>query len=166
VVRHEETSGRLEAALAGARTRWAWLGVHLLVVALGAVVVMVLGGLTLALSAGWSTGEPIGGTVARAVASYLPAVALLGAVAVLLFGAAPRAQQVAWLVFAAAALVAYLGDALGLSDRLQDLSPFHWVGSPPQSPTDTSAVVWLAVVAVALVVGGLLTFRRRDVPRG
>lgn len=166
VVRHEESSGRLEAALAGARTRWTWLGIHLLVVAAGAVVVIVFGGLALALSAGWSTGEPIGGTVARAVAAYLPAVALLGAIGVLLFGAAPRAQPVAWLVFAVAALVAYLGSALGLSEAVQDLSPFHWIGSPPQSPTDTSALVWLSAATLALVAVALLAFRRRDVPRG
>jgi ABC-2 type transport system permease protein len=164
VVRHEEASGRLESALAGARTRGAWLAVHLLVVALGAVVVMLLGGLALGLSAGWSTGEPIGGTVARAVASYLPAVVLVGAVGVLLFGAAPRLQPLAYLVFAAVALVAYLGDALGLSDGVQDLSPFHWVGSPPQSPTDTTALAWLSALAIALVAAGFVGFRRRDVP--
>jgi ABC-2 type transport system permease protein len=165
VVRHEETSGRLEATLAGARTRRAWLGVHLVVVLLGAVVVMGLGGLSLALSVRWSTGVAVGGTVAGAVASYLPAVALLGAIGVLLFGAVPRAQPVTWLVFAAAALVAYLGDGLGLSSAVQDLSPFHWVGSPPQSPTDGAALVWLSALTVALVTAAFVGLRRRDVPR-
>jgi ABC-2 type transport system permease protein len=166
VARTEETTGRLEAALAGARSRWSWLGAQVLVVALGTVVVLGVGAASLALSAAWSTGEPTVEPVVRAVSSYLPAVAVLGAVGVLSFGAAPRLQPLTWLLFAAAALIAYLGDALGLSDTVQNLSPFHWVGSPPQAPTDTTAVVWLSAATIAFVVGAFVGFRRRDVPRG
>ncbi|HET8616820.1 MAG TPA: hypothetical protein VFL94_14965 [Actinomycetales bacterium] len=166
VVRHEEASGRLELALAGARTRWGWLGVHVAVVAFGAVGVMTVGGLALALSAGWSTGQLVAGTVTVALSAYVPAVAVLGALSIVTFGVAPRLQPVTWLVFAAAALVAYLGDALGISERLQDLSPFHWVGSPPQAATDGTALAWLSGLSLVLLVAALAGFRRRDVPRG
>lgn len=166
LVRAEETSGRLEVALAGARARWAWLAVQVVVVTLGAVIVVALGGLALGLAAAWSTGDPTGAPVVRAVSSYLPAVAVLGALGLLLFGATPRLQPLTWLVFAAAALVAYLGDALGLSDRVQDLSPFHWVGTVPQSPANGGALVWLSVLTTGFVVGAFAGFRRRDVPRG
>lgn len=165
-VREEETSGRLEVALAGARTRPAWLAVHVVVVTLGAVVVLAVGGLALGLATAWSTSEPTSAPVLRAVSSYLPAVLVFGALGLASFGVAPRLQPLTWLMFAASALIAYLGDALGLEEGLQDLSPFHWVGRPPLEPVDGGALVWLTTLAGAFVVAAFIAFRGRDVPGG
>jgi ABC-2 type transport system permease protein len=166
VVRAEETSGRLEAALSGARSRWSWLGAQVVVVAIGAVAVAGLGGLALVLSAGWSTGEPTAAPVVRAVSSYLPAVLLLAGLGLLLFGTAPRLQPVTWLAFAVTAVIAYLGDALGLGEGVQDLSPFHLVGRPPQDPAHAAPLIWLSALTLALLLVAFAGFRRRDVPRG
>jgi ABC-2 type transport system permease protein len=166
ILRAEETSGRLEVSLAGRGSRWTWLGPQVLVVALGIVVVLGLGGLALGLSATWSTGDAAAGPALRAVASYLPAVTVLGALGLLCFGVAPRLQPVMWLVYGVAAMIAYLGDALGLGEAVQDVSPFHLVGGPPQDPADGTTLTLLALVTVAFVVVAFLGFRRRDVPRG
>ncbi len=166
LLRVEETSGRLEARLSGPRPRWAWLGTHLLVVALGVAVVSAAGGTALALTTWWSTGDGVAGPVARAVADYLPAVCLLGALALVLFGVAPRSQPVAWLTYALAAVIAYLGDPLNLPQGILVLSPFHLVGNPPQAPVDAATLAVLGLVSLALTVGSFAGFRRRSIPQG
>jgi ABC-2 type transport system permease protein len=138
VIRGEETSGRLEARLPAARGRATWLGTQLLVVLVGLVVVAASGGLALVVATAWSTGEQVAGPVAGAVASYLPATLVLAGLALLMFGLFPRAQPVAWLGYGAAALIGYLGEPLQLPQAVVALSPFHYVGSPPQEDVDAA----------------------------
>ncbi|HET6699081.1 MAG TPA: hypothetical protein VFG88_08335 [Nocardioidaceae bacterium] len=166
MLRAEETSGRLEGELSGTRSRGSWLGVQALVVLAGLVVVAGAGGLTLALTAAWSTGDPVSSTSIEAVAAYLPAAFVLGALALLLFGLLPRLQPVAWLLYGVAALVAYLGDPLQLADPLLWLSPFQLVGAPPQDPAAAGTLFTLCVLAIVLVGAAFVGFRRRDIPRG
>ncbi len=165
ILHNEETSGRLEPTLAGAQSRWGWLGRQVLVIAVGIGTVTVVGAVALALAAAWSTGEELGG-VAGAAADFLPAVALLGAVALLLFGLLPRLQPLAWVLYAGAALIVYLGDPLDLPEWVRNLSPFHLVGRPPQDAVDASTLVGLSVGALAVVAITFVGFRRRGVPQG
>ncbi len=166
LLREEETSGRLEARLSGPRPRWAWLGTHLLVVATGAVAVTAAGGITLALTTRWSTGDSVTGSVARAAADYLPAVGLLGALALVLFGLVPRAQPLAWLAYAFAAVAAYLGGPLHLPHGLLVLSPYYVVSTPSHGTVDTADLAGLTLAALTLVVVSFVGFRRRAIPLG
>ena len=166
VLRAEETSGRLEASLSSSLGRGSWLGTQLVVVLAGLVAVLSVGGLALAVAAAWSTGDTVSGSVTEAVAASLPAVLVLGGLALLLFGVLPAAQPVAWLLYGTAALLAYLGEPLQLSDAVLALSPFHHVGSPPQEDVDVASLVWLSGVALALTVVAFAGFRRRGIPQG
>jgi ABC-2 type transport system permease protein len=165
ILRAEETSGRLEPTLAGGISRWSWLGTQVLVIALGVLGVAVLGGGALAVTAAWSTGDDVGG-VAEATADFLPAVALLGGVALLLFGVLPRLQPLGWVAYAGSALVVYLGDPLDLPDWVRNLSPFHLVGRPPQESVDTGTLVGLSAGALLAVAIAFVGFRRRGIPQG
>ena len=72
----------------------------------------VAGGAALAVSTSWSLGHDVTGQVVRAIVDFLPAVVFFGGLAVLAFAVVPRWQPVVWLVYAAGAVIAYLGDSL------------------------------------------------------
>lgn len=165
-IRDEETSGRLESTLSGDVGRWRWLATHVVVILCGLLAVGLLGSLALALATAWSTGDSgqLGSTLG-ATAAYLPAVLLLGAVALALFGALPGAAAVAWLVFAAAAVVAFLAEPLDMPEALTSLGPFNRVGFPPLEDVMATDLVVLAVVTVVLVSVAFLGFRRRGIPQ-
>lgn len=164
-VRSEESEGRLESLLSGKIGRSRWLLTQVAVVLVGLVVVAGLGSLALALAVSWSTGESglIGSTLG-AVASYLPAVLVLGAIGVGLYGLFPRAFTVAWLAFAFTAFVAYLGDPLNLPAAIVDVAPFNQTGYPPLDPASGSALLVMGLIAAALAVAGFVGFRRRGIP--
>ena len=95
----------------------------------------------------------------------MPAL-LLVALAVALFGLAPRWRVLAWVVFGVSAVLAYLGPGLQLPDAVMDLVPFSAVGSVPLEDPDPVAVTVELALAALLLVAGFVGLRRRDVPRG
>ncbi|MGB3186380.1 MAG: hypothetical protein WBB15_11000 [Ornithinimicrobium sp.] len=166
-LRGEEDSGRLEAQLSGDRSRWAWLGVHVLVVALGMFVV----GLAGAAALGWSTAASTGddqwiSDVVQGAAVYLPAALVFLALVVLLFGLVPRLRVLGWVAFTVAAVLAYLGPGLDLPGWLVNGSPFQSVGT---NVIDEGRSLLGGVILLALTVAGLAAgfvgFRNRDIPR-
>ncbi|MGB3829142.1 MAG: hypothetical protein WA962_10240 [Ornithinimicrobium sp.] len=163
----EEDSARLEAQLSGDRSRWAWLGVHVLVVTLGMVVVGLAGAIALAWSTAASTGdnEWISQVLTGAAAYQLAALVFL-ALVVLLFGLLPRLRLIGWVLFALAAVLAYLGPGLNLPQWLITGSPFQSMGSNVvEDGMDRSGgIVLLALTGAGLVVG-FIGFRHRDIPR-
>lgn len=166
VMRAEETSGRLEARLAGDRSRWAWLSVHLTIVGAGTLLVSATGGAALALASSWSIGDDVAGQVARAIIDFLPAVIVFGALAALAFAVRPRLTPAVRLFYAASALIAYLADPLDLAEPVRALSPFHLIGNPPVEPVATHDVVLLCLLALTCVVIAYGGFRRRAIPEG
>jgi ABC-2 type transport system permease protein len=166
-LRREEAEGRLEPLLAGTTSRRRWLASHVLVVVGGLVGITVLSAVVFALTTAWSTGDSgYIGTLLGAGLAYLPAVLVLGGLAVALFGLLPRMYPVAWAAFGGTAFVAFLGKGLQLPQWILDLAPTTHVGNPPAGDVDTSALVVLGLVAAVLVVIGFLGFRRRFVPQG
>ena len=92
----------------------------------------------------------------------VPAVWVVVAAAVALFGLAPRAVMAAWGVLGACVLLTVLGPLLGLPGWALDLSPFEHVPQLPADDFTARPLVWLAAVAAALTGLGMLAFRRRD----
>lgn len=166
-LRGEEDSGRLEAQLSGDRSRWAWLGVHVLVVALGMIVVGLAGAAALAWSTAASTGDDqwISQVLSGAVV-YLPAALVFLALVVLLFGLLPRLRMLGWVAFTLAAVLAYLGPGFDLPQWLVNGSPFQSVGSNViDEGMDLIGGVVLLVLAAAGLAAGFVGFRNRDIPR-
>ena len=161
---HQEESGqRAETTLAGAVSRTRWLASHLVAALVGSAVAMVVAGVAGGLIYGVAAGD-VGGKLATVVGSaavQLPAVWLLSAVTVGLFGLAPRFTPVAWGVLVGFIALYLIGSLAGFPQWLLDLEPFAHI---PRVGSDFTAVpvLWLLAIDAALIVIGAMAFRRRD----
>ncbi|NKZ03792.1 ABC transporter permease [Actinomadura latina] len=163
-LRTEEAGQRAEPLLATATGRLRWASSHLLFSLLGPVAALAVAGLAAGIAHGLDTGDP-GREVPRvlgAALAQLPAVWLVAAVAVALFGLVPGLTAAgAWVAVAVCALVTLFGAALGLDPWAMDVSPFTHVPKVGQDFTVMS-LAWLAGLAAALSALGMAGFRRRD----
>jgi ABC-2 type transport system permease protein len=137
-----------EPVLATPVSRWGWFGTNIAVTVIGVVVMLAVTGAATGLGAAMVTGEAARvWELTAAHLSYAPAVALVLAVAALLFGVAPRFIALTWVVLGYALIVGLFGPLMDLPAWAFDLSPFeHLTG-----------------MAAGAVVAGLSAFRRRDV---
>lgn len=159
----EESSQRAETVLAGAVSRTRWLASHLVTALGGSALAMLACGVTAGVVYGIAAGD-VGGKLAMVVASaavQLPAVWLLSAVTVCVFGVAPRFTPVAWGVLIGFIALYLIGSLARFPQWLLDLEPF---GHIPRIGADFNAVplLWLLAIDVGLVILGALAFRRRD----
>ncbi|MEU2539339.1 ABC transporter permease [Streptomyces iakyrus] len=153
----EETSGRAEPVLANAVGRLRWAAGHLVIAFGGAAWIMLLAGLGLAVGYGRQVGP-----VLTACLVQLPAVWVVGGVAVLLHGVLPRAALAAWGVAGAVLLIGWVGPALDVPRAVLDVSPFGHLPKLPGGSMEWGPVAVLTGVAVLLVATGLAGLRRRD----
>ncbi|MFG2130747.1 ABC transporter permease [Streptomyces sp. NPDC048751] len=153
----EETSGRAEPVLANAVGRLRWAAGHLVIAFAGAALIMLLAGLGFAVGYGEKAGPILGACLVQ-----LPAIWVVGGLAVLLYGAAPRAAMAAWGVAGAVLLIGWVGPALDAPQAVLDLSPFGHLPKLPGGEMAWGPVLGLAGVAVVLVAAGMAGLRRRD----
>ncbi|MFJ3823165.1 ABC transporter permease [Streptomyces nodosus] len=153
----EESSGRAEPVLANAVGRLRWAAGHLVIAFGGSALIMVLAGLGFAAGHGRETGPILGACLAQ-----LPAVWVIGGLAVLLYGVLPRGAVVAWGVAGAALLIGWVGPALNVPQIVLDLSPYGHLPKLPGPHMAWTPVLTLTGIAALLVAGGLLGLRRRD----
>ncbi|MFH8896514.1 ABC transporter permease [Streptomyces coeruleorubidus] len=153
----EETSGRAEPVLANAVGRLRWAAGHLVIAFGGSALLMLLAGLGLAAGYGKETGPILGACLVQ-----LPAIWVIGGLAVLLHGLLPRAAAAAWGVAGAVLLIGWVGPALDVPQVVLDLSPFGHLPKLPGGSMEWGPVVVLTGLAVALVAAGLAGLRRRD----
>ncbi|MEE4024115.1 hypothetical protein V1Y59_13605 [Gordonia sp. PKS22-38] len=164
-MRADEQTGLLEVVLAQSVSRGRWMGTHLTVVASGLILVLLVPSLGLGVVAAIQLDDAgeIGDNLLAGIA-YLPAVAVFGALTAALFGWRPRAQPIVWALLGYATFIAFLGGSLDWPDWILRASPLYSVGAVPAADASIPGVVTLAVLAAVLVAGGLVGFRRRDVP--
>jgi ABC-2 type transport system permease protein len=163
-LRAEETSGRAEPVLATAVGRLPWAVSHLVFSVLGPTAALATAGLATGLAYGLSTGD-VGRQLPRVLAGamvQLPAVWVLAAIAVALFGLLPRLTLVAWGPLGVYLLLGLIGTAVQLDQWLLDLSPYTHTPKLPGAAVSTTPLVWLVTVTGALAAAGLLGLRRRD----
>ena len=154
---HQEEAGlRGETVLAGAVGRIRWAASHIVVAIAGAAVAILAAGLV----AG-DVGARLPAALAVA-ALQLPAIWMLAAVTVALFGLVPRFTPVAWGVLVAFIALYLLGSLAGLPHWLINLQPFTHAQRTPGQAFDATPVLWLLLIDAVLLVIGLLAFRRRD----
>jgi ABC-2 type transport system permease protein len=163
--RSEEISGRLEPLLATALSRPRWAAAHITVAAAGTILVVGATGLGAGLADAVSSDDA--GRLPELLGAALatvPAVWVLTALAVALFGLMPRAVNVAWGALGACFLVSYLGPLLSLPDWVMDLSPYSHIPLLPAEDFSAGPLIALTAIAAALTAVGVSAFRRRDVP--
>lgn len=160
----EETGGRAEPVLAAAVSRWRWLAGHLVVALVGPAVALLAAGVAAGLVYGVAAGDPGGKwpAVLGSAAVQLPAVWLLTAVTVALFGLAPRFTPVAWGVLVGFVAVYLLGSLSGFPRWLLDTVPFAHVPSVGTESFTAVPLLWLLGIDLALIMLGAIGFRRRD----
>ncbi|GHB32073.1 ABC transporter membrane-spanning protein [Streptomyces umbrinus] len=162
-LRGEETALRAEPVLATPVPRHRWVASHLAVALGGSVIVLAAGGLGTGLTYG-IIGHDLGQVprLLGAALVYVPALWLLVGFATALFGLVPRGVAAAWAALAFCLVIGVLGEVLDVPAQVGDLSPFQHT---PLLPADDLAIappVVLSAIAAALIVVGLLGFRRRD----
>ncbi len=161
----EEAAQRGETTLAGAVSRTRWLATHLVAALAGSAAAMLVAGAAAGLVYGIAA-DDVGGKVAIVVgtaAVQLPAVWLLSAVTLALFGLAPRFTPVAWGVLVAFIALYLIGSLARFPQWVLDLEPFAHI--PRVGGGDFTAVplLWLLVIDATLITLGTMAFRRRDV---
>ena len=159
----EEAEQRAETLLAGSVSRTRLLASHLVMALGGSAFAILLSGVAAGLAYGAAAGD-VGGklpTVVGTAAVQLPAVWLLSAVTVGLFGLAPRFTPVAWGVLVGFVGLYLLGSLSGSPQWLLDLEPFTHT---PRVGGDFNAapLLWLLAIDTALIALGAMAFRRRD----
>ncbi|MFD9662467.1 ABC transporter permease [Rhodococcus sp. NPDC059968] len=164
-MRGEESAGRLEPVLATAVSRPRWMLAHVGLVTVGIVVLQTLTGAATGLAYGLVTEDAPGKVVhlAGAALVFVPAIGVVAALVVLVFGGVPAwSAGLSWGVLAVCLIFGFLGSLLGLPQAVRDLSPFTHVPPVPAADVTATPLMWLAVIAVGVGAVGVVLFRRRD----
>lgn len=160
----EEDSGRAEAVLAAAVGRVRYASSHLLFAIAGPAVALLISGIGIGIVWGATDGDVVGklGQSLGAVAVQLPAVWVITAIALLLFGVVPKYASLAWAVLSAMIVIVLLGSLGTFPQWLMDLVPFVHPPKLPGASFTLAPIAWLLAVTIAGTVLGLAAFRRRD----
>jgi len=166
-LRTHELGGVLEPVLATGVTRTGWVVGHVVTVAIGALLLMLVftwGMVGTAGSTAGSTMEQLTGMTAAALVQ-LPAVVVMGGAVIAAVGTQPRwASAVSWALLLVWLLLGPLfAPTFDLPAWLGELSPFTHVPKLPGGDADPVSLVALSVVGVALGAIGIAAMRRRDV---
>lgn len=162
--RSEEVAHRAEWVLATPLSRAAWVSGHLATTLVGAFAVLVAGGAGLGIAHGLQVSDL--GQVPAIVGAALvwaPAVLVLAAMGVAVYGLLPRALLVVWVAYAFVLVVAVFGEVFGLPGWVMDLSPLSHVPQVPASDLEVLPLALLTVIAAVLGSLGLVGLRRRDI---
>jgi ABC-2 type transport system permease protein len=125
---------------------------------------MLVSGLTMGLGYGASAGDT-GNQMARltgAALVQLPAVWLVAAVAMLLYGAVPRLAVASWSVVSLTLAIGLYGPALKLGHWVMDLSAFTHLPRVLSADVTYGPLLLLTLLALAVGGAGLAALRRRD----
>ncbi|WP_427890214.1 ABC transporter permease [Kribbella sp. GL6] len=164
-LRSEETALRAEPLLATGVTRGQWLASHVLMALLGTGALILVAGLGSGVSSGASLGN-MGRQVPRmlaAAAVQLPAIWLVTALVVILFGLAPKLVTAGWGLYGIFLLIGQFGEIFNLPHWVINLSPYGHTPRLPGGDFSVTPVLWLTAIAAALTLAGFATFRRRDI---
>ena len=161
-LRVEEEAQRVEQVLATAVRRPRWTIAHLTFAFGGPAVAMAGAGLGVGITYGAITGD-LGGQVPRVLAAALgrlPAVWLLAAIVVALFGVRPRLSSFGWAVYGAVVFITFIGAILQLGQWFMDLSPFTHIPNLPGGEVLALPLVALIAIAASLAAVGVAGFTR------
>ncbi|MFC9996738.1 ABC transporter permease [Nocardia sp. NPDC127526] len=160
----EESTQHAESVLTVAVSRIRWAASHLVFALLGPVVALTvaatIGGLVYGRAAG-DVGGKLGDVLGAALVQ-VPAIWFFVGITVLLFGLLPRWTPVAWGVYVTAIAIFLLGAISGAPQWFRDLDPFEHAPKLPGAEFTATPLVILLLIDAALIMVGLIGFRRRD----
>jgi ABC-2 type transport system permease protein len=166
-VHAEEAGGQLESVLASAVSRPRYITAHLINAALGAIVLLVVFAVSMALTAAAVVGDfpaQLADMLLAAVVQ-MPGIMAIGGLVVAVTALLPRwAATVSWTAVIVSLLLGPMfgGATMQLPGWAQDLSPFTHIPKVPAADIGVVPVVALIAAAAVLAAAGLASFRRRD----
>lgn len=162
-VHREEQLGRADVVLSRRVGRTTWLFGYVTAAVLLSVVMQLTSALGLGIAHGIRSGSfGVLVDMLAAMALQWPAVSVLAALAVALFGYVPRWVPLVWAVFAGSVVVSMLGVTLRLPGLVLDLSVFAHSPRYFEGSVDVVGAAVLAGLAVGLTLLGAHGFRSRD----
>lgn len=162
-LRTEESAGHAEALLATAVPRLAWAASHWLIALVGVALLLLVTGACAGLGHAIAVGDS--SQILRitiAALTRIPAAWVLVGLVLAIWGLWPHATAMGWGAYAAFIVVGEFGQLWGLPRWLRELSPFAHSPVLPGPDSELVSLVWLSLVAGALLAGGSAAFRRRD----
>ncbi|WP_239257222.1 ABC transporter permease [Listeria ilorinensis] len=163
-IKGEENKNRMEHLLTRAVSRYYVVSSYLLMALLFSFVMMFLAISGLYMASQAVMDAPIAFmTFFKAGMVYLPAMLIMIGLALVLIGWLPKATSIIWLYLVYSFFVVYLGKALKIPDWMSNLTPYGWVPRLPTESFEAAPVVWLSVIGTALLVLGMIGYRRRDI---
>lgn len=168
-MRGEKVSRRTDPVLATSIGRLQYATSHLVFAIAGSAGVLAVGGLFTGLTYRLITGE-VGREVGRVLGAamvHLPAIWVLAAIAIALFGLLLPwvAASGAWGALAAFLVIGLFGELLQLPQWTLDISPFNHIPKLPGGEFTIAPIVWILAIAAVLTIAGLIGFRQRDINR-
>ncbi len=136
---------------------------HMVYIFGGSAAIMLMSGFCVGLGAVIGTGDS--GALTRLffeMAGMIPALWVIGGIALLLFGALPRWMTgISYGLLTLFVLMEIFWEQQQIPEALYVLSPFSWI-TPLKAVQPAAAPVVLCVAAVLLSGAGIALFRRRD----
>lgn len=162
--REESVKGELLLSLSVKRARFA--ASHLFYIFGGSGLIALVSGFSAGLGAMVSTGEQ--GAFLRLffeLAEKIPAVWMMGGIAVFLYGALPKLMSsISYGLLVLFIMLEILWEQQSVNDIVYSISPFSWV--TPLKTVQSPALVLLCIVAALFTAVGVAFFRRRDAVMG
>lgn len=160
----EEKKSRIEQLLSKAVTRTHILSTYLFIAFCSSIVMVIAAVLSLYAASSSVMAEPIAlSMMLKSGLVYLPAIWFVMGVGVLLVGWLPKWSGVVWFYLVFSFFVDYLGSLLDVPKIVKNLSVYSYI---PRIPVDSLEWLPLLVItglAILLLIGGLVGYRRRDI---
>mgnify|MGYP003451036003 CR=1 FL=1 len=166
--RTEESTGRLEAALATSISRTRMILSLSVFSFAGVVLLQVSAGLAAGISAGVLSADGLrAGGLSDAIVAELvrvPPAWLLAAVGILLVSWRPAWFRLAWLLILVSVIFGIYGDLLGIPESLRGISVFQHVPNLPIEPLSWTPLIAMSAIALGILALAVWLLNRRDVP--
>jgi ABC-2 type transport system permease protein len=162
----DDAHGLLEHQLSGAVSRVGWALKRLAVSFVGTLILLIILCKVYALSYGAGMND-FGDfwTITALAFAFVPSMLVLMGVVVLGFGWWPRqAVAIGWALFGALWFIMILGQVLKLPEDVLNAMPFFSAATTLANGPDWATLIVTAIVGLAMIVIGLIGFRRRNVP--
>lgn len=164
-LRGEEVRGHAEVMLSTATSRWSYaLSVLVWAIVLPSLVFIGCGAL-LPLLPGQVHGDYSAITTYAQTAVFLmPGLWLVVGIATFLVGWAPRFTGLSWAVIGWTLYAVWFAGLFNMPEWLLKIQPWGYLAHPPRDEMDWAAFGVELAIAVALIVLGLIGYRRRNIP--
>lgn len=163
-LRSEEIHMRAEPLLSASVDRVKWAVSHIIIAILGSIIIMGVIGITSGLSSGVIAGD-VAGELSKTMSASLtklPSIWVMAGIAALLFGLLPKvATGLSWAVFGIFLMIQLIWELGQANQTIYNLSPFAYIY--PNHSINAMPIIILTMIAGALIAGGLVGFRHREI---